>query len=192
MAKTRRPTSSEAPLVIGGTRHEPAAWLGLGILGLVVVVMSGALWGFAGQGPWPVPIVWAVALPIAARLLTTRELHVTEAGVRLTRHLFRLRWGRFLPRGRFTRVRVGCAYVPPRHMHGDGSPEAEAPLLMFTTVLRGRPDITLGFGRDAVALEALARRAAAVLGLPLEREGYVRRPKDGLPLRRRGVESMLP
>ncbi len=154
--------------------------------------MSDALWGFAGQGPWPVPIVWAVALPLAARLLTTRELQVTTAGVRLTRHLFRLRWGRFLPRDRFIGVRVGCAYVPPRHSHGDGSPKAEAPLLMFTTVLRARPDITLGFGRDVVSMEALARRAGAVLGLPLEREGYVLRAKDGLPLRRRGLGTMLP
>lgn len=188
--RTEAPRQAPQALVIGGRRLEPAAWLGLGILAFVALVMSLVLWGFSGQGPWPVPIVWAVASVLALRLLATRELRLTPAGIGVTRHLLRWSWTRWYPPGGLVAVRVDCAYVPPRHSHGDGTPEGEAPLLMFTVALRGRPRLTLDFGRDVEAMEALARRAAALLGLPLERQGYERREADRLPVRRRGVRAM--
>ena len=142
------PTDAD-PLVIGGRRREPAAWLGLGILGLVVAIMTVVLWSFAGQGPWPVPIVWAVAAPIALRLLATRELRIGPDGVLLTRHLFRWQWTRRLSARGIAAVRVQGDHAPTRHQHGDGTPEGEARMMMFTVTLRGRPRLTIGSSRDA-------------------------------------------
>jgi hypothetical protein len=180
------------PLIIGGRTLEPAAWLGLGILGFVLVIMSFALWNFSGQGPRPIPIVWAVGGLVALRLFSTREVRIAPEGIRVRRHLFALNWGRTYRADHATEVEVLCEWAPTRHQHGDGTPEGELPLLMFTVRLRGLLDIVIGFSRDADAMEALARRAAALVGAAVIRKGYVRRERDWLPVRvRKRAESPL-
>ncbi|MBX9701047.1 MAG: hypothetical protein K2X74_16540 [Acetobacteraceae bacterium] len=183
---------AEDALVIGGRRRGVVAYVGLCLVALVMVLMNFALWGFAGQGPWPVPIVWAIGGLIALRLLATRELRLAPDGITVTRHLFRWHWSRRHGLGRLTAVRTRCELVRQRFVHPDGTPEGDLPLLMFTVTLRGRPALTLGFSRSVEEMEALARRAAAVLGLPMERQGYQRRKRDRMPVRERGVWPMPP
>lgn len=180
-AKTN--VAAENVLVIGGRKLEPAAWVGLGILGFVLVIMSFALWNFVGQGPRPVPIVWAVGGLIALRLCSTREVRIAPEGIRITRHLFALHWSRSYRTGDATEVEIACEWAPTRHQHSDGTPEGELPLLMFTVRLRGLLDIVIGFSRDADAMEALARHAAGLVGAAVIRKGYIRRAKDRLPVR---------
>ena len=82
-------------------------------------------------------------------------------------------------------------HAPTRHQHSDGTPEGDAPLLMFTVTLRGHPRLTLGFSRDVEAMERLAMQAARLLGVPATRRGYVRRC-DGLPqCRPRDMETPI-
>jgi hypothetical protein len=179
----REHADGTAPLVIGGTRLELPAYIGLFILGLVLVIMSFSLWSFAGQGPWPIPIVWGIGALIALRLFSTREVRIAPEGIRITRHLFRLNWSRTYRADHATEVEITCDYAPTRHQHSDGTPEGDLRLLMFTVRLRGLLDIVIGFSRDAGAMEALARHAAALVGATVIRKGYVRRPGDGLPVR---------
>jgi hypothetical protein len=173
---------ADGVLALGGRRREPAAYLGLGLLALVTTIMTGVLWGFAGQGPWPVPIVWGVGAVLALRLLATREMHISPNGIQVTRHLLGRSWTRRMATDKVTAVRVQGEYVPNRHQRSDGTPEGDARLLMFTVTLRGRPRLTLGFSRDADAMERLAVQAARLLGVAAIRRGYTRRD-DGLPQR---------
>ncbi|MGG5818409.1 hypothetical protein [Falsiroseomonas sp. HW251] len=186
------PTETPDPgvLVTGGRRREPAAYLGLGLVALVAGIMTVVLWGFAGQGPWPVPIVWGVATLIALRLLATREVRIAPDGILLTRHLFRWHWTRRLSTQSVTAVRVQGDHVPLKNQRGDGTPEGEARMMLFTVALRGGPRLTLGFSRDAAAMERLAGQAARLLGVPAVRCGY-RLRGDGLPLREKGAESPI-
>jgi hypothetical protein len=171
------------PLIVGGRTLELAAWIGLIILALVLVIMSFSLWSFAGQGPWPIPIVWAVGGLIALRLFSTREVRIAPEGIRITRHLFALNWSRTYRADHATEVEVLCEYAPTKHQYTDGTPEGDARLLMFTVRLRGLLDIIIGFSRDPDAMEALAQHAASLTGARVIRKGYVRRERDGLPLR---------
>jgi hypothetical protein len=175
--------SSYTPIIIGGRTLEPAAWLGLGILLFVLIIMSFSLWSFAGQGPKPLPIVWGVGALIALRLCSTREVRIAPEGIRITRHLFALNWSRTYRADHATEVEVLCEYAPTRHQYTDGTPEGDAPLLMFTVRLRGLLDIVIGFSRDANAMEALAKHAASLTGARAIRKGYVRRARDRLPVR---------
>lgn len=185
------PEEVPEPVVIAA-RREPAVWIGLGLLGLVLVVMSFALWRFSGQGPWPVPIVWAVGALVSLWLLTTREVRLGRGGVTIIRDTLGWRWTRRWPASGMRAVRVRCDHLPSRHQHGDGTPAGEARLLFFTVTLVGRPGLTLGFSRDVDAMEALARLVAGTAGLQALRRGYVRRAPDGLPLQvRKGAESPL-
>lgn len=181
---------AEEALVVGGRRLEVAAYVGLVLLALVTTIMTVVLWNFAGQGPRPVPIVWAVAAPLALWLLATREVRIAPDGITVTRHLFGRQWTRRFPARGVASVRVQGDHAPTRHQRSDGMPEGEARLLLFTVTLRGRPRLTLGFSRDAAAMEALARRAARLLGTTAMRRGY-RLRHDGLPLLEKRAETPL-
>lgn len=172
-----------APLILGGRRPEPAAYVGLGLLALVATIMTSVLWGFAGEGPWPVPIVWAVVALLALRLLATREIRIASDGILLTRHLLGRSRTRRIATGGVTTVRVQGECVASRHQRSDGTPEGDARLLMFTVTTRGRPRLTLDFSRDAEAMECLAKQAARLLGVEAIRRGYTLRG-DGVPQRR--------
>jgi hypothetical protein len=187
--------SKEAPagdaLTLGGPRREPAAYIGLGLLVLVATIMTCVLWGFAGQGPWPVPIVWGVTAIMAMRLLATREVRIASDGILLTRHLLGRSRTRRMATDGVTTARVQGECVASRHQRSDGTPEGDAQLLMFTVTLRGSPRLTLGFSRDVEAMERLALEAARLLGVPATRRGYARR-WDGLPQRRpKHVETLI-
>lgn len=182
-------------LAFGDRRTGGAAKVAIGLATLVLGIVTAGI--ASGGGPrWAMPLVAIVPIYLCFVgwvLLRRRvEFAPDRAEVVVTRTLLGIAWVRRIGFAAFDGVESRGMWMRPRGGNpAQGTPEGDALFIKYGLSLRrGRRGFHLDLMADVGRAEALAREAAAMLGVPAWRRGYVRRA-DGVPLWRRDAREPI-